>query len=840
MSTELNVTKPVSLWNREIAIDFKVIFSSLTKAAAKFAVGRIDEMVDDAAEVFGAVKLEDLACEQRAWLLIQRAIHQALSDLIRDNRELFTHQEKGTELRAELYAQLDQFAVTIDRRFFERPEKLPLLREIQPLFIEWLQAVGLEAYSAENLAARLPSYFVFALNAEWRKRSQDYRCLQEQLDTPFTKSTEIVAGWRNYRAWLIKQVDSPMFGETFGLKQVYVPLRAYFKQKTKHDEENKVVVDLYENIETWLKSATTETAIRLITGGPGSGKSSFAKMLAAQLASVESKVLFIPLHQFDLNGDLVDSVAKFVERNEFLVENPLQPKEPNLQLFIIFDGLDEFAMQGKAALEAAQQFIRSVEKTMFQFHRLRILITGRDVVIQANQSEFRQPEQILHVLPYFQDQRDTWWQQYGKAKGKNYQGLPKELDRKQLGEITAQPLLNYLVALSYERGEVNFSENTNLNEVYADLLNAVYQRGWEKRPHEATRGLNCQQFERILEEIAIAAWHGDGRTTTVQTIAEHCEQSGLKKLLDAYQKDAEQGLTKLLTAFYFRQAEQLSRDGDKTFEFTHKSFAEYLTARRIVKQVEKIHTQLQQYQTDPDVGWHEEEALKRWAILCGITAMDDYVFEFVCNEMRLQDKAQVSEWQQTLARLISYMLRKGMPMHKLTPLPTYKEACRQARNAEEALLVVLNACARVTQQLSDIKWETETSFGEWVSRLQPQRNGRKNTLAFRCFSYLNLENSYLSFRDFYAANFQGTNLEGASFWRANLENAILRRTRLEGAYLDGVNLKDADLWGANLEGANLEGANLKRVRNIETANFTDADLTGTVLEEWHKQKYKKQ
>lgn len=885
MSTELNVTQPVSAWNRKVSVDFQAIFSSLAKSAAKFAVGRLDEMVDDAVEVFGAVKLEDLSCEQKAWLLIQRAIHRALFDLIEGNRDLFTHQEMGEEQHAALYAELDQFEVTINRHFFERPADLALLQKIQPLFAGWLQAIGLSQQFSQNIAARLPSYFVVALNAEWRKRPQDYLCLQEQLDTPFTNATEVVAGWRNYRAWLIKQVDLPMFGETFGLKQVYVPLRAYFYDKNNH----KSVVELHENIRVWLNASTIKTEIRLISGGPGTGKSSFAKMLAAELARAEKMVLLIPLHQFDLSGNLVDSIAKFVEYNEFLVENPLQPKNPNLQLFIIFDGLDEFAMQGKAALESAQQFVREVQKTVERFKQLRlqVLITGRDVVIQANQSEFREPEQILHVLPYFyessysyeipndsleQDQRDTWWRQYGQARGKEYQGLPKELDRRQLREMTAQPLLNYLVALSYERGKVNFSQDTNLNEVYADLLSAVHERGWEKRSHEATKGLTCQQFERILEEIAVAAWHGDGRTTTIQAIATHCEQSGLRKLLDSYQKDAEQGLTKLLTAFYFRQAEQLSRDGDKTFEFTHKSFAEYLTARRIINQVAKIHTQLQQYPIDPEAGWHEEEALRRWAMLCGMTAMDRYVFEFVCSEVQLRNKESVNEWQRILSDLIGYMLRHGMPMHKLQ-LPTYKETCRQARNAEEALLAALNACARVTQQRSNIEWKSKTAFGEWVSRLQPQRSGGENTLTFSCFSYLKLSSCYLDLRDFYAANFKraylvganleranlrganlerayleeanlgGANLMGAYLREANLEEAYLEEANLERANLVGANLVGTNLVGANLRGANLRGANLKNatiegVRNIETADLLGANLKGTVLEDWHKEKYK--
>jgi hypothetical protein len=114
-----------------------------------------------------------------------------------------------------------------------------------------------------------------------------------------------------------------------------------------------------------------------------------------------------------------------------------------------------------------------------------------------------------------QDQRQIWWQSYGEAKGKEYTGLPPELDNPNLVEITAQPLLNYLVALSIEGGKLKFSEQTNLNEIYGDLLEAVYERGYEKQGHRVIEGIEKHEFIGILEEIALACWHGVGRTTTV-------------------------------------------------------------------------------------------------------------------------------------------------------------------------------------------------------------------------------------------------------------------------------------------------------------------------------------
>jgi hypothetical protein len=109
--------------------------------------------------------------------------------------------------------------------------------------------------------------------------------------------------------------------------------------------------------------------------------------------------------------------------------------------------------------------------------KLRVLISGREVVVQENESEFRRPRQILTLLPYWisrqtedrryvvqdgeeyydpekllqKDLRQKWWKNYGALTGRDYNGLPNELDRDDLTEVTAQPLLNYLVALSFTR-----------------------------------------------------------------------------------------------------------------------------------------------------------------------------------------------------------------------------------------------------------------------------------------------------------------------------------------------------------------------------------------------------
>jgi uncharacterized protein YjbI with pentapeptide repeats len=892
----LSIKKPVPVLQKSLTFNFNDISKALGKAGVDFAFGKWDSLAADGVDVLGALGLA-AGAEEIAWLFVCRSLFQAMKNLVDEKKELESEKLDFKLLQTKINDALANSSLSINKKFFEHPEKDKILGVIQPAFTQWLKDSGLSEVEAKAISQRLPIYFAAALHEEWGTRPKDYAVLQEKLDTPFTQANERLQAWLRYSTWLQKQVEEPMFLEAFSLKEVFVPLRAYYnrkveKQKDEDLEERmgssrkfeRIVVELETELEDWLRKAKRDDAIRLISGGPGSGKSSLTKMFAAKVAEKGNiRVLFIPLHHFEPSDDLIDAVGKFVKFDRLLPDNPLEAEHREERLLIIFDGLDELAMQGKIAEKTAQDFVEEVQRKVDRFNQhktcVQVLISGREVVVQANERAFRKEGQIFYVLPYFlsehdrkqhyvdteklleEDQRQLWWQHYGKASGRGYTGLPPELNQGNLTEITAQPLLNYLVALSLQRGELKFSEETNLNAVYADLLKAIYERGWAGYQHAAIKGIEEKDFVRILEEIALACWHGNGRTTTVKEIESHCDKSRMKDVLTRFQtgcqEDSKASVTRLFTAFYFRKSGN-DNSSENTFEFTHKSFGEYLTARRIVREVRLIHKKLEDRQTDPDEGWDEREALQRWAILSGSSAMDEYLFNFVMDEVRLehlQDSSHVAKWQQTFCHLIGFMLRHGMPMELLDPRPNFQEENRQARNSEDSLLAILGVFNRLTKNLSKINFPSRDALGTLLARLQGQRTGSSNPMSFYCLSYLdlsrcilyvrdfnhadlrgtNLKSSLLAYVHFVGANLEGANLVGAHIQGANLEGAILEGANLEGANLQGANLQGADLRGANLQGAYLHGAYLQGANlqgaNLREAILQEANLEGTILEE---------
>lgn len=871
----LEIKKTISVWNRELAISPKELFISLAKSTMSGISLDYNGFLQNLTEVVNSISIDERPA-YAAYTLIYRSLTDALSSLIQEYHDLFSQELGESEILKisdALDIALSELNVSINSDLFNTPKNLPLLEELKPHLVKWLMALGMSEAQSIAFHLRLKSRFPLSLHMTWVKNPTEYGCIEDALNSPFVKASKYERCWMQYRIWLDEQTKTRMFSEAFSLSQVYVPLRAYFNEKDK-DTENKIndgngnkvirhVVDLHSELEYWVRNFDPERAIRIVSGGPGSGKSSFGKMFAAFLSKniADVPILFIPLHQFDPSDDLTSAVEKYVRDDRFLTGSPLDVNEGQERLLIIFDGLDELSMQGKAAAETANFFIDEViakiNKYNGQHLKRQVLITGRDLAIQSTENKLRGEKQVLHVLPYYiseddasyyndpdslleVDQRDIWWRNYGQAKGITYPSMPEQLKTDRLYPITREPLLNYLVALSHERNKISLTSETTLNTIYQDLLDAVHERQWDHGKHKGASHLESHEFTRILEEIALAVWHGDGRTATVNQIYSRCQNGNLSRYLDVFEEGAKRGVSRLLTAFYFRQSEQLQA-GDKTFEFTHKSFGEFLIARRIVRAIKSIHNEIMRHDEDPDLGYDEKEGLKRWAELGGPTAIDQYVFEFLCDEIKSY-KSEAEMWQGTLIRLLSYAVKNSMPM-EMAGLPRFRDMMTYSRNAEELLVAAHSACAKVSGKVKMVEWGPPVLFGEWLKRIQGQRTGPQNTrVVLSCLECLDLNNRHLDLQDFFLSVLKGCNFSSSfvrycNFNRSNLTNASFNDALLEYSSFINADISSSTFLRASVEKVNFQSCSIENVdfseAEVEKTNFYLAVLISTNFHESH-------
>jgi len=900
------VSKPRPFLYREVKFDGKALIKALFKGGSHFLNGKPEEMVGDLGDVVTAFGLGNEPTEL-GWLLVHRSLWKAMQALIKEHWSLVSAKEKSalsakekSGLSAKAEAALTHAPLDIDDRFFNDPGSLPIVQIVAESFVDFLIGNDLAEQDARNIAGRLRSFFVSELCKEWRDHPETYAVLRNAIPTPFDAAAEREREWLNYYALLERDVDESLFGETFGLRQLYIPLRAYHEigprdqmgeSRMRPDSEPKKreVLDLRTALDTWIEKADRFDPCRVISGGPGSGKSSFVKMYATYLAKRSSlRVLLIPLHHLDPKGDLAASVGAYVREARLFADNPLTLEKSAHRIVLIFDGLDELSMRGKVAEEIARDFLDEVTKTTYlrnvQALTIQVIISGRELTIQSHATAFRKEGEILHVLPYIvsedrnlyfrnvemlaEDQRQFWWRKYGELSGREYQGLPDELATKELGEITKHPLLNHIVALSYERDTVVFNENTVLNEVCYDLLKRVYERGYGGKPLPHLQEMEFGDFVRVLEEIALAVWHGAGRLTTIQEIKIYCERASLVPLLEKFTAGAEAGVTRLLTAFYFRQYGNTDV-GDKTFEFTHKLFGDYLTARRINRHIQLTHRQLKR--KEDEGGWTEPDALNRWCTICGRTPFDRAVIRFLSNELGRHSQADLIDIHDILCQLFGAALRSGLSVDKLYHGANHLGALKSAGAAEEALLVSINLCAVILKRRSQVPGTHEAfeAFGTWVNRISA--TGVTTTIP-RHLSWLNLCESTLNVF-LYGANlthsdlsrsrgfgvrfmqcdfswsrleeaswpysvvaqsvFRGANLSGIDMVEASAPNTIFDDAKLQNAKLNRCKLTRAKLRSANLTKAFLNEAILRFAdlyrADLTDANFSDADLRGASL-----------
>lgn len=858
----ISIIQPTPLLSRKVKFDLKPIFSGLVKGITHTATLNLEELGNDAVEVLTGSSLESTPNEI-AFTLIKKSLFSALSDL---GKESITHFPDDTDIKLKslskgLEKKISSLQIEIDKSLFEQPEKQKFLTPVANLFSQWLSELGVPHSSSKSIAQRLPAYFVFSLNKEWRENPQAYRVLEEIIVTPFSKSAERQLDWQAYRSLLQRKINENVFDEAFSLAQIYVPLNSYFQQKLsdKNDDfdrgEQKVVVSLSNHLTHWLTSDNRDDSIRVISGGPGSGKSSFTKIFCAHIAESRiAKPIYIPLHLIDPTRDVADEVAKFTRDEGYLKFNPLDSEIREENLLIVFDGLDELASQGKVAAQVAKDFVIAVERMVERRNLgpapIKVIISGREVVVQENQSEFRNPQQVLTILPYYvptserrsfidnqkllkKDLRNEWWKKYGSLTKSGFSSLPPSLRKPEIDEITAQPLLNYLVALSFTRGKLDFEKPLNLNMIYADLITAVYERGYEKgRTYRPIKHISCPDFIRVLEEVGIAAWHAsDGRSTSATEIFDRCRSNGLDRLFKTFQEGAEAGVTKLLAAFFFRKGAENVR-GDPTYFFTHKSFGEYLTSARIIRGIDRIVTQLERWEADPDDGFDVTAALVYWIGICGPSQLTHHILPFIRTEIETREKEVALRWKKHLTTLLQHVVVHGMPMEKFGNLD-FSDATRMSSHACESLVVSVNACARHASSVIELDFPSRVTFGSFIRANTPQRSGPISPILYDALSHFDLSGQCFDLFDFYGANLSHTVWNRCSLHYTNFCGSYINESRFEDVTCHWSNFSGATIFGTVFHGgefseSDFTGCGLNNSSFVH-ADLTDSNFTGSSL-----------
>ena len=815
-----------------------------------------------------------------------------LSSLSENTPEIVNHDDSPAVVSRIVANALLNETINVSSRFLATPALNPAFIRVREALLTLLERPSLKIDSliAERVVASLGAQFAKSLESAVReaRSGSDYTEFLAFLDeNSFTRAANRAWMWDDYRANLNRQVYRRLFLHELeghpevSLPDVYIPSRSIYRDVEENisdgNSKSKVFcVDLEAQLRgSWLNLPILKTShSRLVTGDPGTGKSTFALMFTNKLATEGYRVLFIQANSIRSLGLSFQTILeKHLQRTLHLeaspnIEGELADVDANGKpLFIVLDGLDEYDVGGATVSLAAGRLVEHVMTVMDEWrqhgHDVRLLLCGRPEAASSI-TRFRDPGTHLHVTGFVYDlaaneepanessktlmavdQRQAWWSKWQALCGDTPTGLPNVIASggREVAEITAQPLLNYMLAVLKLYGKDSL---TNLSALYGSLFERYFER--QKANKSGNFEKVCptiERFRRIMSEIGIAAWHAGDRSVSTDDLQERFNKPPLRSWFDQA-GTGNSGLGAILTAFYTRPEDSANPDSGlaQRYVFSHKSFREYLTGVGIVRFLEKLADQLS---ADAEDGWSDQDALREWVILFGPTSFDQRQWQFLLTELQSSFSSNPQKFQRVKQAVEQVF---GLALRRLTPLlevGTIGQVTKSVGNAEEAMICVLDALRRSdilpgSKNIINVSWpdnpdmpdssqQDATLLSEMLHRIR-SRPGSPDEMMLGHLACLFEQGGQGLLRQvrteirtradgwLYAQSFDFTGMDLTS---ASLQDAYLLYGKFHRATVSGANFSRGRFVGADFGDVGPDGS----LKTRYVTNFNGADLSQT-------------
>jgi len=801
----------------------------------------------------------------RAWVWAYKTLAYAVSDILKTQRikaPLSDQKDKAVKEFLEATTQFDG----------QELDELTLRNSgLSPLFTKAHEALGamiLKSTTGSDLGLdTLNERFRQALRTGSNRalcEDPDYfRVLEEGLTALAGEGARRDGHWARHAHWISHQyTDAPIFSpdeaEIIPLEAVYLPLRCFWHQTERVEEENGTevshrtahVADLHRTTHSWLSSNARYGPIRVVTGGPGSGKSSFARAFAHEVIQRgDHRVLFFQLQHMTLTGSLYEDIARYFDRRDTatgkhgspgLPGNPLDWRKTDDKSFLlIFDGLDELSIKEDDGERNARELLLALKLMLSPMNTdgtpIRALVLGRNLACQGAMAAANIPhEHMLNVAPIAKmdnetcmmpvgdediedpehlmddDQRVEYWQKWATLKGLDSEKTPNAITSISMKELNVEPLLLHLLLISKYSGDDWEIAANNKNVVYEDILQKIFDRN-KNKDHFRAAGVDEPLFFEFMECLGIAAWRGNGRTGDENDFRQirklHLNRE--KKL-----KDFPAARLKSVALNIHTRAGQ--DDASSGFEFIHKSFGEYLAARGLFFHASKTATALDEQEP--------EDVELQWCQIIGFAELTPEIVSFLYDEARLRlTPEKAIEHKDSLTDLINWVLIHGFSVNKIAPELSWTELATQQRCAVSALIASASAMATAIP-IGD--WNAAEFDVPWTVNINWQQSPRFFTKDKLNMIGVSVETPVIG--AFRRLNFADQILWDTSINRTNLEGADLRCANIVRGCFIGTNLERANLWAVDgglmeLVDVSLRGCNLSESR-FQNAKFTGVDM----------------
>ncbi|OZH52336.1 low-complexity protein [Hydrocoleum sp. CS-953] len=709
----------------------------------------------------------------------------------------------------------------------------PLRKKFDDILFARLKESGLDENTAKIVTERISRSTHRYMKEAVVKVKDDAKKLAGIYGDGWQQDLEVYGSIDNYlKDNIATKPQEKVFDENFYFRQIYVPLEV----KSVKSDGKVQETTTSQNIEEWAKTILVDKKkdkqVLFIQAGPGRGKSVFCRMFAdwvrRELHPIYTPILIRlrDVRNFAANIDetLADAVGW-----DFVKTDSGWLTDRNTRFLFLLDGFDELLLERGASndlkvfLDQVAQFQKRAGENKERGHR--VLITGRPLALYGIERLMPSNLERVSILPMGDDIQQQWFKKWQmvvrEARTEKFREfLHSQQCPEQVKELAREPLLLYLLVAMHrdKKLQVEMSVTTNVGGtkvlIYEQALKWVLEKQRGNVSREITQ-LEREDLEILLAEAGLCVVQSGGEYAAIKMIEDRLVKQGYKELQalieKARQDKREDGLKNALAAFYLKSA----AGAENSVEFFHKSFGEFLCAKRMAESLEDLTEKTGKRRKTYVVSDEELE----WQVydLFGYSNLTAEVVEYL---MALLVKSEV-ELVVLFERLHGFYLdwcdgkfieatEETLPQKKGRQLQQWGIESGQRRvdiYTGLNVMILLFELHRYGQSQEGLR--EQLHFYPCGKR---DSEDFENTKLLKIIGYSQcLENrafveivgKFLISADLIGTNLISADLIGANLSDANLSDAILIGACLSGADLSGANLRDTDLIGAYLIGTNL-------------------------------------
>ncbi|PRY45224.1 NACHT domain-containing protein [Umezawaea tangerina] len=347
--------------------------------------------------------------------------------------------------------------------------------------------------------------------------------------------------------------------------------------------------DLDMLLATHLTSADGAEWPLLLLGHPGAGKSMLMKVLAARLPVSEYTVVRVPLRRVDVDAPVYDQVEQALSATTHgrVTWPTLVEQSKSTVRVVLLDGLDELLQASSNRRMGYLQEVVDFQRREAGMDRpVVVIVTSRTVVADRVTIPERSP--VVRLEEFDETEVAAWldiWNEVNRAGARAGTFRPLDVETAMTHpDLVEQPLLLFMLALhSADPNSVSLDADLSKAALYGHLLESFARR-------EVTRPFGNRSEEDFEEAVEDQMWRlgivalgmfNRGR----HDITEVELEQDARAFAEGDSREATASKWTIGQFFFVHLAEtneHVQRLSEKSYEFLHATFGEYLVARHLL------------------------------------------------------------------------------------------------------------------------------------------------------------------------------------------------------------------------------------------------------------------